>query len=67
MLYEVAILELPTKKQAEDGAVERLVMPPTPIVAKDEMTAGILAVKGKTFEAADDRLQVLVRPFAVRA
>ena len=30
-LFEVAILELPTKKEAEEGKSERLVMPPTAV------------------------------------
>ena len=31
-LFEVAILERPTKKEAEEGASERIVTKPTPVV-----------------------------------
>lgn len=62
MLYEVAVVEKPTKKQAdEDGAVETLVMAPKAVVARDPQMAAIMATKG---EALTERCEVLVRPFA---
>ena len=63
-LFEVAILERPTKKEAEEGASERIVMPPTPVVAIDEQSAGINAVMdADKFEVDRSRMQVLIRPF----
>jgi len=64
-LFEVAILELPTKNEREDGKSERLVFGPAPIVAKDQQAAAISAVlDGDKFECNRDRMQVIVRPFA---
>lgn len=64
MLYEVAIIEMPTKKEAENGKGETLILAPTPVVAKDDKTAAIIAsqkVDLKDKEA--NRLEVFVRPF----
>jgi len=65
MLYEVAILETPTKNEAEDGKGERLVLAPTPVVAADAQAAGIAAVLdvGKDIVCDRNRMKVLVRPF----
>lgn len=66
-LFEVAILEKPTKKEFEEqGAVEKLIYGPKAVVAKDAQSAGIAAVMGKTDipEFKMERAQVLVRPFA---
>lgn len=65
-LFEVAILEHPTKKEAEDGAIEKLVLGPEPVIAKDEQDAAIVAVleKGAGLSFDKSRMQVLVRPFA---
>ena len=65
-MYEVALIEQPTKKEMEEGQGERLVMPPTPVIAKDEQSAGVSAVlQNKDKISADmNRIQVLVRPFA---
>lgn len=65
-LFEIAIIEKPTKKEAEDGAIERLVFGPEPIIASDEQSAGIAAVMNTTKEIKLDqtRMVVLVRPFA---
>ena len=67
-LFEVAILEQPTKNEREDGASERLVFGPKAVIAKDEQAAGIAAV----LHSRDDdqelhldlsRMTVIVRPF----
>ena len=64
-LYEVAILERPTPKQAEEGQSERLVFGPTPVVAADPQSAAISAVMdGEKPEVDRARMEVLVRPFA---
>lgn len=66
-LFEVAILEQPTKKEAEEGKVERLVFGPEPVVARDAQSAAIAAVLGEKqtelppFDKS--RMEVLVRPF----
>ena len=64
-LFEVAILERPTKKESEEGARERLVFGPKAVVAADEQGAGIAAVMGGEKPDCDmNRAEVLVRPFA---
>jgi hypothetical protein len=68
MLFEVAILETPTKKDAEEGKGERLAFGPKAVIAPDAQAAAIAAV----MDVSDDslkgvdrqRMQVLVRPFA---
>ena len=62
-LFEVAILEKPTKKEAEEGKCETLVFGPKAIVAKDSQTAAILAAMDSKLTIAQDRMEVLTRPF----
>jgi len=68
MLFEVAILEKPTKKDAEDGKSERLVFGPKAVIANDSQSAAIAAVldgdNGSKIEVDRSRMTVLVRPFA---
>ncbi len=64
-LYEVAILERPTKKEREDGASEKLVFGPKAVVAADPQSAAIAAVlSGEAPKVENSRMEVLVRPFA---
>ncbi len=64
-LFEVAILEVPTKKEAEDGKGERLVLGPKAVVANDAQSAAIAAVlDAGTVDVDRARMNVLVRPFA---
>jgi hypothetical protein len=65
-LFEVAILEKPTKKEAEDGKGEHLVFGPKAVVATDAQSAAISAVldEGATIKVDRARMEVLVRPFA---
>lgn len=65
-LFEVAILEQPTKKDAEEGRGERLVFGPKAVVASDGQSAAIAAVMDNKEAVQVDkaRMQVLVRPFA---
>lgn len=65
-LFEVAMIEKPTKKQLDDGLAEKLVMPPRAVLAKDQNSAAIIAVMdgGLPAEVDRTRLEVLVRPFA---
>lgn len=68
MLFEVAILEVPTPKEIQDtGAVEKLVFGPKFVVAKDQQAAAMRAVM-ENIDAVksinQERMQILVRPFA---
>ncbi len=66
-LFEVAILQQPTKKELEEGTgEEKLLFGPKFVLARDKETAGIKAV---TMEDGPkginmDRAQVQIRPFA---
>lgn len=68
MLFEVAILETPTKKEKEEGKTERLVFGPKAVIANDTQSAAIAAVldgdNGSKIEVDRSRMHVLVRPFA---
>ena len=63
-LFEVAILERPTKKDAEEGTTEKLVFGPKAVVATDAQSAAIAAVlDGGEIKVERSRMEVLVRPF----
>lgn len=64
-LFEIAILEHPTKKEREEGTgQERLVFGPKAVVARDPQSAAISAVLDQgQLDIARDRMEVLVRPF----
>jgi hypothetical protein len=64
-LFEVAILETPTKKEKEEGLSEKLVFGPKAVVASDQQSAAIAAVLDSAGDVKCDRqrMQVLVRPF----
>lgn len=66
MLYEVAILEKPTREQVKAGESEKLIFGPAAVVASDDRGAAISVVidNAATFaDVARDRMEVLVRPF----
>lgn len=66
-LFEVAILETPTHKQAEEGASERLIVGPVCKVAKDGQSAAMLVAMEKQDDLRSidpNRMTVIVRPFA---
>lgn len=66
-LFEIAIVQQPTKKEAEEGTgVEKLLFGPKAVLARDAQTAAITAVTGSDAPQGLDmsRAQVLVRPFA---
>lgn len=66
-LFEVAILEVPSKKEVEDGATEKLAFGPTFVIAGDAQSAAIKAVMENSDKAGKvnmEKMQVLVRPFA---
>ena len=67
-LFEVAILERPTKTESEEGKGERLVFGPKAVVANDPQSAAIVAVlDGEKPEMNRERMEVLVRPFVADA
>ena len=65
-LYEVAILEEPTKKEERDGVLEKLMFGPTPIIAKNFESAGAVAVMemGSGVKINKNKMRIIVRPFA---
>ncbi len=64
-LFDVAILEKPTKNELEEGASEKLILGPVSVIAVDEQAAAISAVMdAKDIKIDRSRMEVLVRPFA---
>ena len=65
-LFEVAILEVPTEKEEEEGVEERLVFGPRPVIATDIQTAGynVLMDFKNEIQVKRNRMRVLIRPFA---
>lgn len=65
-LFDVAVIIEPTKKEKDDGELEKLIHCEQWIVAANERAAGfeaaIKASKKEDFDMA--RMKVLVRPFA---
>lgn len=62
-LFEVAVIEMGKKK--EDA--ERLVLAPVHVIAKQAQQAGFKAImenQDKLQDVDEDRMEVLVRPFA---
>lgn len=64
-LFEVAIIQKPTKKELDEGtAQEKLVFGPKAVIAKDGQTAAIVAVTEAGSTPVDmNRAEVIVRPF----
>lgn len=63
-LFEVAIIEKPTKKEQEEGKGEVLIFGPKAVVARDMQAAAISAVLNGEKPSGDlQRMEVLVRPF----
>lgn len=64
-LFEVAIIEKPTKKEDEEGKTEKLIYGPKAVVARDGQYAAISAVMDGDVpkEVIKERMEVLVRPF----
>lgn len=65
MLYEVALIQQPTHKERENGVQEVLILPPTPVIAKDDQAAAVAAVMQHKDKIGCDmgRVDVIVRPF----
>lgn len=65
-LFEVAILEEPTKKeQEEEGKQEQLKFGPKPVIARDEQSACVSAVLecSEEIKIEKSRMRILIRPF----
>ncbi len=64
-LFEVALIEKPTSKERENGGGEKLILPPTAVIASDDKSAGVQAVLQNKDKIQGDlsRVEVLVRPF----
>jgi len=68
MLFEVAIIRKPTKKEIEEGTgQEQLILAPVTVLAADPQGAVISAVtrNGTIKDFDPHRCEVLVRPFAI--
>ena len=63
MLFEVAIIQQPTVKEAEDGGQETLVFGPKAVIARDKQGATVMAVKDAGITVDPARMVVLIRPF----
>jgi hypothetical protein len=65
-LFEIAITQRPTKKEAEEGASEKLMFGPKAVVAADKEAAVIdLAMSGELPQEIDrKRMEIHCRPFA---
>lgn len=65
-LYEVAILQKPTKKEVDEGtASEKLIFGPKAVVARDDSGALVAAMQGAALGDVDfNRIEVIARPFA---
>lgn len=66
MLYEVAVVEHPTKEQAKEGVSEKLIFGPKAVVASDDRNAAIAVVIDNAADFANvakNRMEVFVRPF----
>ena len=65
MLYEVALIEKPSENETKEGKQEKLLLPPTPVIASSDKAAGVIAVRNAKDLPADlSRVEVLVRPFS---
>lgn len=65
-LFEVAIVQKPTANEAKDGVSETMILPPTPVLAKDENSAAILASQQVKDKGRPELWEVLVRPFPAK-
>lgn len=65
MLYEVALIEEPTAQEKERGAVEKLILPPTAVIAADDRSAAVAAVMQNKDKISCNMnmVKVLCRPF----
>jgi hypothetical protein len=64
-LFEVALIQHPTKKEEEAGGQEKLILAPKAVIAKDAQSAGVVAVHEhrEAIECDITKVEVIVRPF----
>ena len=65
MLYLVALIQKPTKKEEEEGKQETLILEPTAVIARDDKSAAVQAVASNKDKINADlsNVEVIVRPF----
>lgn len=64
MLFEVVIVEKPTVNQMNAGELEKVIIGPKLIVAKDAQQAGMKVALDESLPKIDrDRMEILVRSF----
>lgn len=64
MVFEILVIEKPTKEDAKNGKLEKIANGPKHFVAADESRAMMKAAMEFQLDLDNDRLEVLVRPFA---
>lgn len=65
MLFLVALIQKPTKKEEEEGKQETLILAPTAVIARDDKSAAVQAVATNKDKISADlsKVEVIVRPF----
>jgi hypothetical protein len=66
MVFQVVVIEEPSKNSADDGELEKLILGPITLVAKDKDSAGAIVCMenaGALKSVKKERMKVLVRPF----
>jgi len=65
MLYQVAMVQEPSSKEKEEtGALEKLILEPTWVIAANEQSAAVLASrKAGPDVVINEQTKILVRPF----
>jgi hypothetical protein len=64
-LFQYAILWTPTEDEHKEGKRARIIVEPTPVLARDQDGATMLAGRAIPAESIDslDQLEIAVRPF----
>ncbi len=64
-IYWYAVIVKPTKEEADAGATPKMVIEPTPTLARDTDHVRMIAVRELNNDAASalDRVEIIVRPF----
>lgn len=65
-IFEVCIVEMPSKNETDEGELEKLVLGPVAVVAKDKDSAGAVVVMENSDKLKDvkkSRMKLLIRPF----
>ena len=67
MLYEVAVVKIPTKEEKKKGKKEELLVSPKAVIADNDQAVLLTIGKEAKLESVDlNYVEVLVRPFAVK-